>query len=151
LLIPLALSMAIPSMRAETPGLPSEENWQPFDRNKDGRLDEEEFKAFEAANKSKSKGPAMKFPPSRFMFSEDPAANDRISQIIQKFDYDGDMKWNPAELRAYKSYKSGFEFLYDFDANGKIDSKEKRLRDSELDICERLTKDTGKMSNEEQP
>ncbi len=115
--------------------VPPDENWRPFDLDRDGRLNEQEFKAFEAANAAqKSKKDAAP------VFSPDPARNERILKVLQKFDHDADGRWSETEYRIFKDYSKAndFEFLYDSDLNGKLDSKERRRKNEEIDQCEKL-------------
>ncbi len=116
---------------------PPGENWRPYDLNHDGRLSEAEFKAFEAANAANNSKNA-----AGPVFSSDPARNERMLKVLRKFDHDADGKWSAAEYRIFKDYSeaNNFEFLYDSDFNGKLDSKERRLKNEEIEACEKLFK-----------
>ncbi len=130
----LAINIAVAGDLHSRP-VPHEENWRPFDKNGDGRLDEAEFKAFDAAAKNATKFAQT---PTPKLLSPDPEAHERMMRVIQKFDYSGDGRWNAAEYREYKKYKGEYEFLYDFNTNGKLDSAEKRIRNQELEACEKM-------------
>ncbi len=118
-----------------------EADWKPFDADGDGRLNEQEFKAYEAAP-----NPADLVGGMKSVFAGQPERLWRLRELIGKFDGDGNGRWSEGEFRDFKKYDGDYGWLYDLDGSGRMDSKEKRIRNEELAELERIYRERRDLS-----